>query len=113
MQNNNLSKKMVLAPKFSKMVSHFMAEITKKFSQKLDKLLLVGLKDKELSYLIHQEGFNELMVFILLVKDRWKSMMEIIKKGRVKGVYFHILIMDYQLNKILSKFCKIKFTEQT
>jgi hypothetical protein len=39
-------------------------------------------------------------------------MMEIIEKGRVKAVYFLILIMDNQHNKILKKLFKIRFQEQ-
>lgn len=50
---------MVLVVKFYKMVSHFMAEITKKFTLKLDKLWLVELKDKDLGYLIPTVSFNE------------------------------------------------------
>ena len=50
---------MVQALKFYKMISHYMAEIIKKFSLKLDKLWVVEHKDKELGYLIHQEGYNK------------------------------------------------------
>ena len=89
-----------------------MAEISKNLSLKLDKLQLVEHKDKELGYLIHPVGFKKQKVFILLVKDKWRFMMEIIEKGRVKAVYFLILIMDNQHNKILKKLFKIRFQEQ-
>ena len=89
-----------------------MAEISKNLSLKLDKLWLVEHKDKELGYLIHPVGFKKQKVLILLVKDKWRFMMEIIEKGRVKAVYFLILIMDNQHNKILKKLFKIRFQEQ-
>ena len=42
-----------------------MVEIIKKLSQKLGKLWLVELKDKELDYPIRLGDFNKQMVFIL------------------------------------------------